>query len=50
MGFTEINGNLGVYIMPAGSFKWKHYEDSVPKSSDERNVAPLHKIYNSILI
>jgi IS6 family transposase len=24
MGFTEINGNLGVYVMPVDSFKWKH--------------------------
>ena len=25
MGFTEINRNLGVYVMPVDSFKWKHY-------------------------
>jgi transposase, IS6 family len=25
MGFTEINRNLGVYVMPVDSSKWKHY-------------------------
>ena len=26
MGFTELNGNFGVYLMPVNPFKWKHYE------------------------
>jgi len=29
MGFTEINGNLGVYVMPVDSFKWKYYEGKI---------------------
>jgi hypothetical protein len=23
------NGNLGVYVMPVDSFKWKHYEGEI---------------------
>src|SRR5450759_4386391 len=29
MGFTEINRNLGVYVMPVDSFKWKHYAGEI---------------------
>jgi hypothetical protein len=27
--FTEISRNLGAYIMPVNSFKWKHYEEKL---------------------
>src|SRR5665811_755660 len=29
MGFTEINRNSGVYVMPVNSFKWKHYAGDI---------------------
>lgn len=28
-GITEINRNLGVYVMPVDSFKWKHYAGEI---------------------
>jgi hypothetical protein len=28
-GFTDINKNSGVYVMPVNSFKWKHYAGEI---------------------
>ena len=43
MGFTEINRNLGVYVMPVDSFKWKHYAGEMILL----NVRWYLKCYNS---